>query len=259
MIEKKIKKRRKKKSLLIFLKLVLIILLISSLFYLFFYSGVFNIKNIEVSGNKILTSDEIIKLTKINSDNILLINFEDIKSNLINEVYISDAKLKRKFPSTVNIDIIERVESILLKCNDIELILDFEGVPLRYNVETSNNLFELKIDQDIYFNMGEKIELSNSDIKFNDINELIYYINLNNYGFVEKISVINNNVYIYTEFGTEVKLDYKNDMKYQIVFTKEIINDRMNQNQNVLGLIDFTKGENPVYTNFDDMEVRIEE
>ena len=52
-----------------------------------------------------------------------------------------------------------------------------------------------------------------------------------------------------TEYGTFIKIKLDEDIKYQIVFAMKIINERLNNNLDVTnGLIDFTKGDSPVYT-----------
>jgi len=51
-----------------------------------------------------------------------------------------------------------------------------------------------------------------------------------------------------TEYGTTIKIRLNEDIKYQIIFAMKIINERLNNNLTVSsGLIDFTKGDSPVY------------
>jgi hypothetical protein len=59
---------------------------------------------------------------------------------------------------------------------------------------------------------------------------------------------LNNSFLFKTQYGTAVRIDLSEDINYQIVFGMKIINERLNNNLTVAtGLIDFTKGDSPVY------------
>lgn len=258
---RKEKRKQKRKKILIFIsKFVVVILIIGGLFYFLFYSGFFDVSNIHIEGNEYLESENLFsKLDEFKGENIFLLKKDFLRDILRKEAYIKDMKIKKKLPSSLSISITERVDAIVLKTNEEILILDYEGIPLRILENSAPNLFMIETNQKIIYELGEEIIFEENEISISEISELIYYIKLNNFEFIKKILVKDNFVNLYTEYGTVIKVDYKSDMKYQIVFTKEIINDRINKNQRVSGVIDFTKGENPVFIDLTDMEVQIEE
>ena len=253
-IEKKKKRRR------VIFNILLFLLAVMSSAYIIIYTEVFNVKEIQVYGNKQMTETEIIELSGLNiGDNLLRIEKRISENRVATGVMIKEAEIKRKLPDIIQIHVIERQEAVFMMDPTQAIILDYEGIPLKYSEADANNLPMIRLDRELTFRLGEMVSIDNSDIKVLTLIELLYYIKINGFDYVGHIDIRNNQVFVTTSYGTLIKLDYRSNMKYQILFTKEIINDRMKNNQDILGLIDFTRGENPVYIDFDDMEVKLEE
>ena len=69
----------------------------------------FNIQKIEIEGNSILDSDEIIqKLNFLYRENLFFLNLKDIEKNLKNETFIESFSLKKVYPNTLKIIIAEK-------------------------------------------------------------------------------------------------------------------------------------------------------
>ena len=106
--EKKRKKRIKK--IKFFLKIFLLIGIIAGGITFALTSPIFNIKDISVENNVTIPSDTIISLSGLKTgENI----FKFYKANIIEQIkenpYVESVEIHRKFPSTVQINITERV------------------------------------------------------------------------------------------------------------------------------------------------------
>jgi hypothetical protein len=259
-MDRKKRNQKKKKRRKIVLNILLFLLAVMSSAYIIIYSDVFNIKEIQIYGNEQMTETEIVELSGLNlGDNLLRIDKNLFENRLTTGVLIKSAEIKRRLPNIIEVYVLERKEAVLMIDTSQGIILDYEGIPLR-TVETGEyNLPMIKLDSEVSFRLGEMVSISDSDIDVLSLIELLYYVKINGFDYVDYISIREGDVYVTTSYGTMIKLDYKSNMKYQILFTREIISDRMNNNQDILGLIDYTKGENPVYIDFDDMEVKLEE
>ena len=154
---------------------------------------------------------------------------------------------------------VERTGEILFMSFDSTIILDFEGTPLQETDELIENYMVLGNDNVFECQMGKEILFTENNISFDLIVDLMYYISLNDMVYVNKLKISGDDVYVYLDSGTLVKMDQMKDLKYQLAFSKNIVDERTDKNQDINGLIDFTKGENPVYISSEDSEVRFEE
>ena len=69
----------------------------------------FSIQKIEIEGNSILNSDEIIQnLNFLYRENLFFLNLKDIKKNLKNETFIESFSLKKIYPNTLKIIVVEK-------------------------------------------------------------------------------------------------------------------------------------------------------
>ena len=94
------------------------LILIALFIYVVFYSPLFQIKSLLLSGNKTVSSAEIKKVARLVLDrpvwlvlpnNLVLLNKEEIKNNLLdNFPRIDSLKIKRKFLNQIKIEISEK-------------------------------------------------------------------------------------------------------------------------------------------------------
>ncbi|MDP2741762.1 MAG: FtsQ-type POTRA domain-containing protein [bacterium] len=126
-IKTKIYKLRKpKKSILkrpIFWISFLFLIIVLSFLYIFVFSSIFQVKNIEVSGNEkiqnkdiqdfafVRTGQKIISMGSwhLESGSIFLVNYKKINKEILNNFsVIESVKISKKLPQTLTIEIIER-------------------------------------------------------------------------------------------------------------------------------------------------------
>lgn len=119
-------------------------------------------------------------------------------------------------------------------------------------MRTSNEKLELLTIEsyaDVLYNIGDGIQFAGVE-SIEKVFEAVEYLN-NEYGsdVIKSFKIDLNNSFVFeTQYGTSVRLDLSEDINYQIVFAMKIINERLNNNLTVAsGLIDFTKGDSPVY------------
>jgi cell division protein FtsQ len=250
----KSKKKKPKKRRLFFLVFILLILLA---FYIVFETDFFYIKEVLVDNNKVLTDDYIKEKTDINkTHNIFLVEIERIENNLEKETYIKNAEVKRKLPDKIIINIEERKGIISYDYNSKRYLLDFDGVVLK-EIENEENLFKVSSEIKSRVKIGTKINFQESNLKFDEILNISRYIYENNKNLNCNILLKNDNIYCIIDKNTYMKFDIENKIEYQYEFGLDIIETRLDNNQSITGMIDFTKGENPIYIDLKDLEEEI--
>lgn len=159
--EIELKKRRRRKKILLFTIIVLILICIGV--YLF-TSEEFNIKNIEIVGNKQLKQEEIYELSDIKlGDNIFstlgIVAQVKIKQN----GYIEEAKIKKILPNKIKIEVEERTKKFQILTNEgIYIYIDEQGYLLDYSLDKQEliTITGMEITE-----IGEKKRLEENDLE----------------------------------------------------------------------------------------------
>ncbi len=161
MAEVKIMKKNKKRGSLFF-KIFTLAFVCCILFLLFFYSPIFLITNVVVSGNEKYTKDEV--CSKINlkkSENLFQLNKSYAKKLLMADPYIKNVDIKRKLPDTIIIKVKERKVRGYVPYMGTYLFIDEEGRVLDvqdYFVEMLPVVEGLEFNK---FKLGELLEVNN--------------------------------------------------------------------------------------------------
>ena len=117
---------------------LLTLIIIGGLFYFIVFSPIFQIKEIKISGNQIVSAENLENFVKekisqrvsfFSSDNIFLINLDRINESILEKFpQITKVNLKRKFPDTL-IAQIEEKKSVAIFCQaDSCFLVDEKGV-----------------------------------------------------------------------------------------------------------------------------------
>ena len=210
--EEEIKRVNRKK---VFISLfVLLIIVIAGIIY-FLTTPMFNITNIEVTGNEKNSVDTYVSLTKIelNSTNIFEVTKNKITKNIKENPYVESVQIKRKLPSTLEINVTERKVSYQAEYNDNYIYLDKQGYVLELNekkkdtiiiegLETTKGAITegQRLNNEDLFKLDTVLKLVNC-CKYNSIQNEITSINVsdtNNYAIKfdngEKTAYIGNNI-----------------------------------------------------------------
>jgi len=240
-----IEKRRKK----IFLKkcILFFIFIISVFLVLCFKLPYFNISNISVVNNKLVTKEEIIKLCAIKAgNNIFYINTSRSSEKILKNPYILSAKVERKFPNNIIIDVVER-EAMYYNIKDNKyLVIDKNGIVLEEREEI-NNMRLIKLEGFDYnkAEIGMKLT-SDDDRRIEAVSELAKIVKANKFFLkVTNIDVTNPyalNVYygnICIKLGSCDNIDKKLNAAANILERDELKQGK--------GYIDVSFDGNPVF------------
>lgn len=167
-VPKKKKKRRKKHYLIRFLVIVGVIVATVC----FLMSSYFDIKQIDVEGTKTLKKSNVIKQSGIQmGTNIFKLHKKDVEQKLLESSYIAHVEVKRDYPGTVKLTILERRESAAVKYGSEYLIIDPDGYVLRKvkKLPKRTLLSDMKIKE---IEIGKKLEV-NDEKRFAQALEII--------------------------------------------------------------------------------------
>lgn len=127
-------------------------------------SPMFNIKNIQVSNNNIITSETIISLSELKLDeNIFRFRSSSVKNKIKENAYIEEVKIHRRIPNTIQIEVQERQPRYSVDFMGKYAYINTQG----YILEISEDNKNLPIIQGISTNEEEIVpnnRLNNDDL-----------------------------------------------------------------------------------------------
>ncbi len=155
--QRKIRRRRLKVAFIFFLIISLITLTVMC------FTVFFPIKRISVSGSKIYSNSQIIKASKLTTDdNLLTVSDDEIQDNIRKSLpYVDSVKLKRVLPDAVILTITDAKEYAYFAAGGKYYILSENGYILKEQTETPENVFEI-VSSGITGDIGEKAVYTNS-------------------------------------------------------------------------------------------------
>lgn len=123
------KKKRKKKN---YLLRMLIIILVSVGSYYFFSSEMFDIDKVQIKNNQHYTIEQVKDKAGVKiGQNIFKFKKSALKEKLLKDPYFENVVIKRKFPSTIVIDVTERTEMAIIQRGRQNIVIDPNGLVLR--------------------------------------------------------------------------------------------------------------------------------
>lgn len=214
------KKRRVKILCGVILFVAALILLLSS--------RLFDIKEINVNGISKLTKEEVISISQIPvNTNIFALNKLKAKYRLLENSYIEDVYIKREYPSTISINVKEKVPTFMIQFANSYIYLNNQGYMLEVSTEALPLPTLLGIKTDLS-NVKPGKRLDVEDLK--KFNKLIQIMDISrNFELDTLITRIditdtsNYTVYIDSE-GKTVYLGDAVDLNTKILHLKEILN-----------------------------------
>lgn len=229
--------RKKRKTFLRLVKWTTLILLLIGGGIGFLLSSFFNIKEIEIIGNNKLTKDEVISLSQIEiEENTSKLSKNKVEKNIKQNAYVESVKIKRNLPSTILIEIEERIPTYMITFANAYAYINNQG----YFVEISKEKLELPIitgyatkEEDIQ--LGER--LCTEDLqKLDDILQIMKAAESNEIAnIVTKINISDKQDYV-LELKSEKKTVHIGDtsnLSTKMLYIKSIIE----QNKKIEGEI----------------------
>ena len=182
--QKRARRRRLKTAFIFFLIIALLTLAIMC------FTVFFPIKLINVSGSEIYSKSEIIKASKLTTDdNLFIVSEEEIESNIRKALpYIDSVKLKRVLPDAVVLNITDAREYAYYQTGDSYFILSDSGYILKEQTETPENVFQI-VTSGIEGKVAQKAVYKN-DVEEQLVNTIIAALNQKEIN-IDKIDVSN--------------------------------------------------------------------
>jgi len=128
----------------------------------------FEIKKIIIENNSLLKKEEIEKLlVKVYNQNLILFKNEEIEKALMQNSFIESFNIKKKYPSTLNISIFEKVPVVILQTKKKKFYLTGKNDLIEFRV--------LKRYKDLPYVIGNKEEFG---IFYNNLKKINFPTNL---------------------------------------------------------------------------------
>ena len=226
---KKQSKNKKTKKMSSGKKLILFLILIGIMLAILFSTSLFNIETINVSGNTIVSSEEIISLSGIQKhSNLFRINKSGAIANLKTNAYVEDVFISRKLPNQINIEIEERVPKYMLQFADSYVYVNNQGYMLEISNEKLNIPILIGISTDLSnIKAGNRMNLS--DLKKMDmVINIVDTATTNGIGhLITKIDISDNKNYtlILESEGKTVYLGDCSELNTRILYLKKILEE----------------------------------
>jgi cell division protein FtsQ len=100
---------------------------------------VFRVETVEVSGNKLFTTEEIVALSRIQAgENLFAVSADSVRAGFAAEPFLDLVKLERKWPSTVVLHIGEREAAAAVAYDKQYLLVSSDGTVLRMQDEAGD-------------------------------------------------------------------------------------------------------------------------
>lgn len=208
------------------MRIYFILLLLASCFVVYFClkSPMFNIDNISVNGNTLTNAQSIISVSNISiGENIFKINASKNEKYIQNLYFVKTAQIKRKLPSGIVIEIVEKEPLLIINEDGNYIYIDDEMTVI--NEQSSNDKFQIPLlsNADITSAQpGQKIEADKMWIL-----EMAYNmaVKLKKAGVLCNVSELyitnENSVDLYTKGGSVIKIVNQKifDDNFQFIYT----------------------------------------
>lgn len=242
--------QNKKRNIAGIIKYSSLVILFITLILCAMFSPLFNIKTIQVEGNELITQNEIISLSKIQTgENTFKLNKSKIKNQIKENAYIDEVIIKRKLPSNIIITVEERKPAYLLEYAGAYIYLDKQG----YMLEINNTKLEIPILQGASTQTTEFVVGNRLCVE--DLEKLLNLIKIMELAKVNELSSlitridIENKQNIKLIFETKEKIAYLGD-NTNLIDKIPIIKKILEENEGIPGEIfvnmDLNK-ENPIF------------
>ena len=222
--QKKEKKRKRSNRIL---KITLFLFVIVGIAVFAMVSPIFNIQEIQITDNNIVSSETIMSLSELKlGNNLFRFSKNDVKNKIKQNPYIDNVEIKRQIPSKILITVKERVPEYSLEYMGQYAIINNQGYILEIK-DTPNELIIVKgilTDEDV-LEVGKRLNEEQLD-KLENIIRINNMLKENN--FEPKITSININdkneydIYIDQEQKT-VHLGDASNLSNKIPFILAII------------------------------------
>lgn len=235
---------RKKKAILKIVKVLTLIIVIIGVSIYVALSPLFNIKEINVTGNSKLSKEEIISLSELKTDeNTFKVSKKNIKNKVKANAYIENVKIRRKLPDKVEIIVVERVATYMIPFANSYIYINNQG----YMLEITSQKAEMPAIVGIStpeeeLHEGQRL-ISEDLVKLGEVLQIMESANANELvDLITKIDISNRQDYILTleKEKKAIHLGDVSNLSTKMAYVKKILNDEKGVEGEILVNTDLT-------------------
>ena len=235
---------KKKKAILKIVKVLTLIIVIIGVSIYVALSPLFNIKEINVTGNSKLSKEEIISLSELKTDeNTFKVSKKNIKNKVKANAYIENVKIRRKFPDKVEIIVVERVATYMIPFANSYIYINNQG----YMLEITSQKAEMPAIVGIStpeeeLHEGQRL-ISEDLVKLGEVLQIMESANANELvDLITKIDISNRQDYILTleKEKKAIHLGDVSNLSTKMAYVKKILNDEKGVEGEILVNTDLT-------------------
>lgn len=235
---------KKKKAILKIVKVLTLIIVIIGVSIYVALSPLFNIKEINVTGNSKLSKEEIISLSELKTDeNTFKVSKKNIKNKVKANAYIENVKIRRKLPDKVEIIVVERVATYMIPFANSYIYINNQG----YMLEITSQKAEMPAivgistpEEELY--EGQRL-ISEDLVKLGEVLQIMESANANELvDLITKIDISNRQDYILTleKEKKAIHLGDVSNLSTKMAYVKKILNDEKGVEGEILVNTDLT-------------------
>ena len=235
---------KKKKAILKIVKVLTLIIVIIGVSIYVALSPLFNIKEINVTGNSKLSKEEIISLSELKTDeNTFRVSKKNIKNKVKANAYIANVKIRRKLPDKVEIIVVERVATYMIPFANSYIYINNQG----YMLEITSQKAEMPAIVGIStpeeeLHEGQRL-ISEDLVKLGEVLQIMESANANELvDLITKIDISNRQDYILTleKEKKAIHLGDVSNLSTKMAYVKKILNDEKGVEGEILVNTDLT-------------------
>lgn len=235
---------KKKKAILKIVKVLTLIIVIIGVSIYVALSPLFNIKEINVTGNSKLSKEEIISLSELKTDeNTFRVSNKNIKNKVKANAYIENVKIRRKLPDKVEIIVVERVATYMIPFANSYIYINNQG----YMLEITSQKAEMPAIVGIStpeeeLHEGQRL-ISEDLVKLGEVLQIMESANANELvDLITKIDISNRQDYILTleKEKKAIHLGDVSNLSTKMAYVKKILNDEKGVEGEILVNTDLT-------------------
>ena len=235
---------KKKKAILKIVKVLTLIIVIIGVSIYVALSPLFNIKEINVTGNSKLSKEEIISLSELKTDeNTFKVSKKNIKNKVKANAYIENVKIRRKLPDKVEIIVVERVATYMIPFANSYIYINNQG----YMLEITSQKAEMPAIVGIStpeeeLHEGQRL-ISEDLVKLGEVLQIMESANANELvDLITKIDISNRQDYILTleKEKKAIHLGDVSNLSTNMAYVKKILNDEKGVEGEILVNTDLT-------------------
>ena len=235
---------KKKTAILKIVKVLTLIIVIIGVSIYVALSPLFNIKEINVTGNSKLSKEEIISLSELKTDeNTFKVSKKNIKNKVKANAYIENVKIRRKLPDKVEIIVVERVATYMIPFANSYIYINNQG----YMLEITSQKAEMPAIVGIStpeeeLHEGQRL-ISEDLVKLGEVLQIMESANANELvDLITKIDISNRQDYILTleKEKKAIHLGDVSNLSTKMAYVKKILNDEKGVEGEILVNTDLT-------------------